>query len=199
MGRSLIIALLLCVACQRGSSTAEIQPSEIKQYTKFGTPVGLHFVQENKKSRVMQCGEESVHVGLKPVLDEKSIADIEHRTYRRLQQWVLVKKERPPDWKMQVDVATMKHDVEMLYGKNVKFEPIGKPEEVMEYELLIRFSDVGSKLLAQVTRKFVGKKLAVVIGDHCLSAATIVEPLEGGAMSLVGFDVSQQELSKLLR
>lgn len=195
----LTLMLLFTWACTAAPVWPTSEPDLVQKYTEFSVPIRFYSAEPNsKQTKTIQCGEETLAVAIEPLMDEKSVVTIEHHTRRHLKQWIWVKRKSSPDMKSQMDVATMQQEVKIIFGKDAIIEPIGAPEEVLEYGLRIYFSNSGAQLLSQVSNQFAGKKLAFVIGDRCVSAPKIMGSIKSGQIELTSFNMTNDALSHLL-
>jgi len=70
-------------------------------------------------------------------------------------------------------------------------------ERVQTVQIDIVFTDKGAKRLAEITRKNIGKRLAIVIGGQLYCAPKILSELSDGKARIVG-DFSQQEAREIV-
>ncbi|MGF1656112.1 MAG: hypothetical protein ACFCU3_03940 [Verrucomicrobiales bacterium] len=91
------------------------------------------------------------------------------------------------------------HVDEMIQLSNFDFKKISLREvEFGEFSILIELTKEGSQKFADLTRVWVGKRIAITAGSKVLAAPVILQPITGGSMQITGH-FSKEESEELIR
>ena len=66
------------------------------------------------------------------------------------------------------------------------------------WQVNLRLNDADTRAFADLTRRYAGRRLAIVSGDRVISAPTVTQPIVGGALVITG-DLTRDEAEKLAR
>lgn len=78
-----------------------------------------------------------------------------------------------------------------LKSASVGFDQFGKPKVDME------FNEEGAKLFEEITAKYIGKQIAIVLDGEVMSTPRVVEKIEGGRAEITG-DFTVEEAKRLV-
>lgn len=124
------------------------------------------------------------------IVDSGTVAQDQHIS----KDLMLVKEQNNPENKLLVRrQPTIGGD--LLTNANVSFNKYSQPV------VLFTFNSLGTKLFADITKEYQGRRLAIILDGKLLSAPVISEPILGGAGMISGnFTIeSAKELSLLLK
>ena len=65
-----------------------------------------------------------------------------------------------------------------------------------QYEVVLQFNDEGAKIFADISKRLVGKPMAIFVGGQLLTAPTIRQPITGGTAQITG-NYTQQSSAQL--
>jgi protein-export membrane protein SecD len=94
------------------------------------------------------------------------------------------------------DSDTLNFKQTKLTGRYLQKSKVSTDPNTKKPLILIDFNEEGGKLFEQLTKKNVGKPLAIFLDNELISMPTVQEPIAGGNAQITG-QVTFQELRKL--
>lgn len=104
------------------------------------------------------------------------IKEVEGKSFEEIQ--------KIPDWQLAIEDPYFKPTP--LTGKYLSRSEVGFDQQTYQPLILLQFNDEGAKLFAELTKKNVGKPLAIYIDQNLISAPMVQEEISGGKAQITG-------------